>query len=40
MDANRPGPLWHRLLWLAAIWMASLAVVLIVALVIRYWLAP
>lgn len=31
-------PLWRRLLWLIAIWAASVAVLGLVAGVIRYWL--
>ena len=33
-------PLWQRLLWLVAIWGASVAALGLVALLIRWWLAP
>ncbi|MBZ4690943.1 MAG: hypothetical protein JG765_2194 [Cereibacter sp.] len=32
------GPLWKRLLWFAALWVAGVACVGAVAAVIRYWL--
>lgn len=37
---DEPGPLWQRLAWLVAIWLASICVLGIVAMVIRWWLAP
>lgn len=32
------GPLWKRLGWMAAIWLGSVAVLGVVASVIRFWL--
>ena len=32
------SPLWKRLAWMAAIWLASVAVLGAVAMVIRFWL--
>ncbi len=35
---DAPGPLWKRLLWMGAIWAASVLTVGAVAAVIRFWL--
>ena len=34
------GPLWRRLAWLAAIWTGSVAVLALVAGILRAWLVP
>lgn len=34
------SPLWQRLAWMAAIWLASVAVLGAVAWVIRLWIKP
>ncbi len=33
-----PSPLWKRLAWMVALWASSLAVLGVVAMIIRYWL--
>lgn len=40
MDEHSPGPWWKRVGWMIAIWLGSIAVVGIVASVIRFWLKP
>lgn len=37
-DRAEAKPLWQRLVWMAAIWLGSVAVLGAVAMVIRYWL--
>ncbi|MEG3179090.1 DUF2474 family protein [Sphingomonas sp. LT1P40] len=36
---DAPGPLWKRLVWLVAIWTASVAILGLVAMIIRFWLS-
>ncbi len=38
MSTEAPGPLWKRLTWFLGLWAASVAVLAIVAFVIRSWL--
>jgi hypothetical protein len=39
-DMEPEPPLWQRLVWMAGIWAASVAVLGAVAYVIRLWIAP
>ena len=34
---NPEGPLWRRLAWMAAIWVASVAALWLVAKLLRWW---
>jgi len=34
------APLWKRLAWMGAIWLASISLLGAIAMVIRWWLAP
>nr|WP_294847430.1 DUF2474 domain-containing protein [uncultured Sphingomonas sp.] len=38
MDGDAPGPWWQRLGWMVAIWAMSVAVLGVIASIIRYWL--
>ncbi len=38
MAAQAPGPWWKRLAWMAGIWLASVALLGLVAMIIRWWL--
>jgi hypothetical protein len=37
-DSNTEAPLWRRLGWLALIWAASVSLLGVVSLVIRWWI--
>ncbi|KEO89121.1 oxidase [Erythrobacter longus] len=37
-DTKPQSPLWKRLAWMAAIWLASVTVLGVVAMIIRFWL--
>ncbi len=39
MADPHPGPLWRRLAWMAGIWLASVALLGVVAAIIRWWLS-
>lgn len=38
MRREEEGPLWRRLAWMAAIWAGSVAVLGVVAYMVRLWL--
>lgn len=38
MPADEPRPLWRRLAWFAAIWVASVLALGLVGFVLRSWL--
>ena len=38
MSTEAPAPLWRRLAWFVGLWGASVAVLALVAFVIRSWL--
>lgn len=39
MQHTPPGPLWKRLAWFVALWLAGLAVVGALAWALRLWIA-
>ncbi|MDP4574808.1 DUF2474 domain-containing protein [Qipengyuania sp. G39] len=40
MPGEPSAPLWKRLAWMAAIWSGSVAVLGVVASLIRWWIMP
>lgn len=37
-DRTSPGPWWQRLAWFVGLWLASVAVIGVIAYAIRWWL--
>jgi hypothetical protein len=37
---EKPGPLAHRLMWFAALWLGGVATVAIVSYALRLWIVP